>query len=298
MAQQKPADAVPDSWVNGISPRLQPYMRLARFDRMTGAWLLYWPCAWGALLTGRTATNSARWLILLFIGAVVMRGAGCAYNDIIDRDIDARVARTCGRPLPSGQMNVRQAWGFIILLCLLGLGVLLQLPRFAQMVALGSIPLVAAYPFMKRITWWPQLWLGLAFNWGTLVGYAAVSGTLDVPAYLLYGAGIAWTLGYDTIYALQDIEDDALAGVKSSARAAGRYALPLIATAYSVMFILFGSAIFLAGKNNLILLPALIFTVIKGRQARTITTKTALQLFRSNVPLGFLINLGLLLVST
>ncbi len=299
MTQLKPADAVPGSWVDQLPSGLQPYCRLARFDSMTGAWLLYWPCAWGTLLPRRHDAQTVTVLAILFFGAIVMRGAGCAYNDIIDRDIDVKVARTRGRPLPSGQLKLKQAWLFTGLLCFIGLGVLLMLPRFAQLIALGSIPLVAAYPFMKRITWWPQLWLGLTFNWGVLVGYAALAGHLGLPAYLLYGAGIFWTLGYDTIYALQDIEDDALAGVKSSARAAGKHAVAVIALFYVAMFTLCSLAIlkaYHAGSNHplniVILLPAIIYVLVKAHLMKSITTARALRLFRSNTVLGLLIAMG------
>jgi 4-hydroxybenzoate polyprenyltransferase len=170
-----------------------------------------------------------------------MRGAGCSFNDLVDRDIDAKVARTAGRPLPGGLISPKQALAWTILQCLIGLGVLLLLPRLAQIVALCAIPLVAAYPFMKRITWWPQVWLGLTFNWGVLVGYASVTGRLDWPALWLYLACTLWTIGYDTIYAQQDIEDDALVGVKSTARLFGnnaRFWVSLFyAAATSLLFI-------------------------------------------------------------
>src|SRR5579862_1529077 len=223
----KPADAVTHDWVARLPARVQPYLRLMRLDRPIGTWLLFWPCALGLLLG---ATEGDRpfeglrdlWLLVLFgIGSVVMRGAGCTYNDIVDRDIDVKVARTRGRPIPSGAVSVRDAWLFLGAQCLIGLLVLVQLNLFAIELGLASLVLVAAYPFMKRITWWPQAWLGLTFNWGVLLGYAAARGRLDAAAGLLYACGVFWTLGYDTIYAVQDLEDDALAGVKSSARRLG-----------------------------------------------------------------------------
>ena len=202
--------------------------------------------------------------------------------------------RTRGRPLPSGQVTVKQAWIFTTILCSIGFGVLVLLPRGAQYVALGSIPLVAAYPFMKRITWWPQLWLGLTFNWGALVGYTAMAGHLAMPAYLLYATGIVWTLGYDTIYALQDIEDDALAGVKSSARASGQYVILFIAGCYLVMIallsvILFWNVAEFHAYQLLYSLPAPIYAVFKAFGLRPVNAQKALQLFRDNAFLGFIV---------
>ncbi len=210
------------AWERAIPLRLVPYSRLARWDRPIGAWLLLLPCWWGTALAAAVvpavSALETAWLIALFAaGAVAMRGAGCTYNDIVDRDFDARVSRTAIRPLPAGHVSVFRAWLFIVLQCAVGLAVLLALEPGAVLVGLGSIPLVLAYPFMKRVSYWPQAWLGLTFNWGALVGCAAVAGEVAAPAYALYAAGIAWTLGYDTIYAHQDKEDDALVGVKSTA---------------------------------------------------------------------------------
>ncbi len=218
------ADSLPSSWVDRAPRGLRPYLRLARYDRPVGFWLLAIPC-WQGLALARVGEGfvwSDAWLAVLFaIGAVAMRGAGCTYNDIVDRDLDAKVARTADRPLAAGTLTMRAAWIFLIAQCLIGLVVLVQLPRPAILTALAALALVAAYPFMKRITWWPQAWLGLTFNWGILVAAAAADGSISVPALLLYAGAIAWTVGYDTIYACQDIEDDALVGVKSSARALG-----------------------------------------------------------------------------
>jgi len=210
------------AWERAIPLWLVPYSRLARWDRPIGSWLLLLPCWWGAALAaagapGVSAVEIALLFALFAVGAVAMRGAGCAYNDIVDRDFDARVSRTAIRPLPAGHVGLGGAWIFVVLQCAVGLAVLLALDRGAVWVGLGAIPLVAAYPFMKRFSHWPQAWLGLAFNWGALVGWAAIAGEVEGPAYALYAAGIAWTLGYDTIYAHQDKEDDALAGVKSTA---------------------------------------------------------------------------------
>lgn len=212
-------EIVPDSEHRGLVARLPAALRdlalLARFDRPIGWWLLFWPCAWGVWLTGA----GLRWELVawLLLGAVAMRGAGCVYNDLIDADLDARVVRTAGRPLASGRVSRRIAWGWLIALCLAGLLVLAQLRREAQIVALVSLALVAAYPFMKRITWWPQAWLGLVFSWGLLVGWTALRSDQWPAIAAMYAGAVCWVIGYDTIYALQDREDDALVGIRSSA---------------------------------------------------------------------------------
>ena len=210
---------VPDSQHRGIIARLPQFPRdlaqLARFDRPIGWWLLFWPCAWGVLLAG----GERRWdlLLWLLLGSVAMRGAGSVYNDIVDANLDRKVARTALRPVASGRINVRTAWVWLLLLACIGFAVLLQLRGAVQLIALASLVPVAAYPFMKRITWWPQAWLGIVFSWGALVGWSELRlDRLDV-ALLLYAGSIAWVIGYDTIYALQDVEDDALIGVRSSA---------------------------------------------------------------------------------
>ena len=217
------AEIVPDSEHRGLVARLpQPlrdYALLARFDRPIGWWLLFWPCAWGVLLAGGAGRPGLiGWMLL---GAIAMRGAGCVYNDLVDADLDRQVARTAARPVASGRVSARAAWIWLLLLCAIGLVVLLQLRGAAQLVALGSILPVAAYPFMKRITWWPQAWLGLVFSWGALVGWVELRGDYLPVLGLLYAGAICWVIGYDTIYALQDREDDALVGIRSSARALG-----------------------------------------------------------------------------
>jgi 4-hydroxybenzoate polyprenyltransferase len=222
-SQASPADAVAANWLAHMPPRLKPWAQLMRLDRPIGTWLLIWPCVFGLILG--TAADERRftdwhdiWLLLLFaLGALVMRGAGCTFNDIIDRKIDAQVARTRGRPIPLGAISVPAALAFLAAQCLVGLVILLQLNLFAIWLGAGSLLLVAAYPFMKRITWWPQAWLGLTFNWGALLGFAAQTGRLDAADAMLYAGLFFWTLGYDTIYAHQDKEDDALIGVKSTA---------------------------------------------------------------------------------
>ena len=223
-ATAKPADAISNSWVERAPRAWRPYLQLMRLDRPIGIWLLFWPClaglALGALADDRpfSDVHDMRLAVVFAIGAIAMRGAGCTYNDIIDRGLDAKVARTRGRPIPSGAVTVTKAWIFLVAQCVAGLLVLTQLNGLAVAIALCSFVLVAAYPFMKRITWWPQAWLGLTFNWGALVGFAAETGRVDWGTLFLYAGLVLWTLGYDTIYALQDREDDALVGVKSTAR--------------------------------------------------------------------------------
>lgn len=216
------ADSLPRSWVDHAPERIRPFLRLARYDRPIGFWLLAIPC-WQGLLLANIGTG-LRWadleLAALFaLGAIAMRGAGCTYNDIVDRDLDARVDRTRDRPLAAGTVSLQSAWLFLLAQCLVGFLVLVQLPPLAIGIGLTALILVAAYPFMKRITWWPQAWLGLTFNWGILVAYASATGQVDAAAILLFASAFFWTLGYDTIYACQDMEDDALVGVRSTARA-------------------------------------------------------------------------------
>ena len=291
-------DAAP-GLIDRAPPRVRPYLRLMRADRPVGVWLLFWPCLWGVLAArpeGFGAGEVWRLAALFAVGAFVMRSAGCAYNDVVDRDLDAQVARTASRPVASGAVSVRAAWGLIVALCLVGLAVLLALPLPAILAGLASLGLVAAYPYMKRITWWPQAWLGLTFNWGVIVGAAAVSGSVPLPALLAYAGGVLWTLGYDTIYACQDIEDDALAGVKSSARALGPRARAGVAAFYVGAAILFALALLAAGagaKAALALLPAghLAWQAARfdpGDPAR------CLALFKSNVWTGGLVALALL----
>ena len=217
---------VPDTQRRGLIDRLparaRPYAVLARFDRPIGWWLLFWPGAWAVALAGGAI---ARWdlILWLLVGAIAMRAAGCVYNDIVDRELDRQVARTRARPLASGAVSLKAAWTWLVLLCLVGLVVWLQLGTLAKLVAVASLAPVAAYPFMKRITWWPQAWLGIVFSWAALVGWSEIAGSLHWPLWLLYGGSICWVIGYDTIYALQDREDDALIGVRSSARRMGAH---------------------------------------------------------------------------
>jgi len=213
-------EIVPDTEYRGFMGLLpsvaRPYALLARLDRPIGWWLLFWPCTWGVALAGGAALH---WdlVLWLLLGSVVMRGAGCVYNDIVDRDLDKQVERTRSRPLASGAVSLKAAWIWLGLLCLIGLVVWLQLNLTAKLVALGSLALVAAYPFMKRITWWPQAWLGMVFSWGALVGWLAITPDFSFAMLLLYAGSIFWVIGFDTVYALQDREDDALVGIRSSA---------------------------------------------------------------------------------
>ncbi len=229
-------------WLDRLVPRrLHPYARLMRLDRPIGTWLLLFPCWWAIGLAWRGWEDA--WLFALFgLGALVMRGAGCTYNDICDKDFDAQVARTADRPLPAGEVSVPAAWAFLALQLLVGLAILLALPRFAIWVGAASLVLVFSYPLMKRVTYWPQLFLGLAFNWGALLGWAAIRPSLTLPPLLLYAGGIFWTLGYDTIYAHQDKRDDPKAGVKSTALRLLFTSRPWIAGFYVATVALFAAA--------------------------------------------------------
>jgi len=227
------SDIPKGGWLDRFAPaQLRPYARLARLDRPIGTWLLLFPCWWGIALA--SPGWPSLWLMAVFaLGAVVMRGAGCTYNDIVDRDFDARVARTADRPLPSGAVTLRQAVAFLVAQLVVGLVILLTLKPAAIWLGVLSLALVFTYPLMKRVTWWPQFFLGLAFNWGALMGYAAVADGLAIAPAILYAAGILWTLGYDTIYAHQDKEDDVLIGVKSSALRLGAKTRPALFTFYA-----------------------------------------------------------------
>ncbi len=307
MSDTKPApsentyasDIAPDSWVNRFTPRWsRGYLKLARVDRPIGTWLLLWPCLWAILLAESFTRKpvSAELFILFIIGAIVMRGAGCTYNDIIDRDFDGKVARTASRPIPAGDVTVRQAWGFLAVQLVIGLGVLLQLNMMTIGLGLASLVLVLTYPFMKRITYWPQAWLGLTFNWGALMGWTAVTGSLSWAAAALYAAGFSWTLGYDTIYAHQDKDDDALIGVKSTARRLGQNTLPFVIGMYTLTILLLAVAVGLTGfswiSGGLLFVTACHFTW----QAATLDTEDSancLLRFKSNRDAGFFIALAM-----
>jgi 4-hydroxybenzoate polyprenyltransferase len=246
------ADAT-GNWVDTHAPAWsRPYLRLSRFDRPIGSWLLLMPCWWSAALAAGVAHDVQKLpivIVLFFVGAFVMRGAGCTWNDITDRDLDAKVERTRSRPLPAGQVTVTQALAFLILQALIGLAVLLQFNRFAVMTGIASLLIVVVYPFMKRITWWPQVVLGLAFSWGALMGFAVILGRIDLAAFVLYAGSIAWVIGYDTIYAHQDAEDDALIGVKSTARLFGARTHQALVVFYTLAVVLIGVALILGGAR-------------------------------------------------
>ncbi len=297
-------DARPDNWVDAAAPAwAKPYLRLGRFDRPIGAWLLALPC-WQSLTLGRAGMGYGREELLLFllfmIGSFAMRGAGCAYNDIVDRDLDRQITRTAGRPVASGQISVGAAWRFTLGLCFIGLLVLLALPRPAQIVALFSIPLVAIYPFMKRITWWPQVFLGLAFGFGALVAGPAAEWRLDLWTFCLYGAAILWIIGYDTIYALQDIEDDAIVGVRSTARRLGADVKKGVAYFYAGAVILAALAPVLKTHAPWAALAAIPFGAHLYWQLKALKRDDpalALRLFKSNRTAGLLLVLGYLILA-
>jgi len=300
----EPPQIVSDSETRGLVARLPTRLRdlvqLARFDRPIGWWLLFWPGAWAVALAGQAVR---RWdmILWLLIGSIAMRGAGCVYNDIVDRDLDRKVARTALRPLASGRMSVKAAWAWLLVLCLVGLVVLLQLNRIAAITALASLGIVAAYPFMKRITWWPQAWLGMVFSWAALVAWPAVTGGFAAATWLLYGGAIFWVIGYDTIYALQDIEDDALAGVKSSARALGDRARGGVAICYLLAVALWGAAFWQVRPQPLGLAALLPVALHLGWQVATLDRADpadALAKFRSNRFAGLLMALACFVVGT
>jgi len=296
-----PTDIVPDSersgFIGALPRRARPYASLMRLDRPIGTWLLYWPCAWSVAL----ASVGGRWdlLLWLLLGAFAMRSAGCVYNDIIDRDLDRQVERTRLRPLASRRVSLRSAWFLIAALSLAGLVVLLQLNWIAALVALASLVPVAAYPFMKRITWWPQAWLGLVFSWGALVGWPAVTGMLALPPLLLWFGSIAWVIGYDTLYAIQDKEDDALVGVRSSARRLGDSAALGVGICYVIAVIFWAGAIWTVRPDWVALAalaPAALHLASQVFRANPDDGELALELFRSNRTCGLLVFLAMLVV--
>ena len=299
----RPGDAPPSSWVDSMPRALRPYLRLMRLDRPIGIWLLYWPCVFGLALGAvaeRRIFPSALSVLLMALGAIVMRGAGCVVNDIVDRKYDAQVARTRGRPIPSGAVTVRQAVLFAGVLSLIGLAVLLTFNRLTILLGVSSLFLVVVYPFMKRITWWPQAWLGLTFNWGALMGYAAETGRIDAPALLLYAGLFFWTLGYDTIYAHQDKEDDALVGVKSSARRLGAGTKPWLRLFYATALALILVAGLLVGLRLAFgfgLAVAGVHMLWQLRRLDIDRPLLCLKLFKANRDTGALIAAALLLGS-
>ncbi|MBB2970003.1 4-hydroxybenzoate octaprenyltransferase [Mesorhizobium sp. RMAD-H1] len=307
IARGRVMDAPSGHWVYRALPQwLWPYAQLARWDRPIGWQLLRWPCWWSAALVAAAGAKPGAdawsvlpslWhLVLFLIGAMAMRGAGCTYNDLVDQDIDDKVARTRSRPLPSGQVTRRQAKIFLVLQALVGLAVLLQFNTFTILLGISSLVIVAAYPFMKRITNWPQFVLGLAFSWGALMGWAADKGSLALSPLLLYAGAILWTIGYDTIYAHQDKEDDALVGVRSTARLFGARTKEALLVLYGGALALFLAAFAVAEVP----MPALAGLLAAGahlyRQIAVLDIDNhdqCLRLFKSNNIVGWLIFLGL-----
>jgi 4-hydroxybenzoate polyprenyltransferase len=303
-APETKPEPVPDSEHRGLLALLpsaaRPYASLARFDRPIGWWLLFWPCAWGVLLAGGGAAHW-RLILWLLLGAIAMRGAGCVYNDIADRNLDAQVERTRNRPLASGAVSVPAAWFWLIGLTLVGLIVLLQLNPVAQGVALASLAPVAAYPFMKRVTWWPQAWLGLVFSWGALVGWVSVTGKANPAMMLLYLGSIAWVVGYDTMYALQDREDDALIGIRSSALRLGGKVKAGVGLFYGLA-LLFWAASFWLIRPQIATQMALIPVALHfGWQVMTLKSDDgidALAKFRANRFAGLLMTFACLVIGS
>ncbi|QFU15740.1 4-hydroxybenzoate octaprenyltransferase [Microvirga thermotolerans] len=303
---ERPAASLPDAvrghWADRLAPAaLRPYLRLARIERPIGWWLLLLPCWWSAALAaiagGQPWPNPVHCLLFL-IGAVAMRGAGCTYNDIVDRDLDTRVERTRGRPLPSGQVGLKGALAFLALQGLVGLAVLLRLNGFAIATGFASLGIVALYPFMKRFFWMPQIVLGLAFAWGALMGWAAAFGSLALPAFLLYAGSIAWVVGYDTIYALQDIEDDEIAGIKSSARFFGERVRAGVGLCYALALAFLMPAFALAGAGPAAFAGLALFAGHLAWQVARIDRSDgalALRLFRSNRDAGLVLFAGMTL---
>ena len=306
--QGRVADAPSGHWVYRLLPRpVWPYAQLARWDRPIGWVLLLWPCWWSVALAASAFPHGSEsiwsllpspWVLLLFmIGAIAMRGAGCTYNDLVDEDIDAQVERTRSRPLPSGQVTRRQAWVFLLAQALAGLFVLVQFNGFAILLGIASLAVVAVYPFAKRVTDWPQFVLGLAFSWGALMGWAVEFADIDTPAVLLYAGSILWVIGYDTLYAHQDKEDDALVGVRSTARLFGRHTKIWLVGLYGGALVLFGCAFAAAALPMPAMAGLAAAAAHMTRQIKVLDIDNAdqcLRLFKSNGTVGWLIFLGIL----
>ena len=294
-ATARVADSV-GNWVDNRAPLwTRPYLRLARYDRPIGSWLLLMPCWWSAALAAGVAhdvSDLPRTVVLFFIGAFVMRGAGCTWNDITDRNLDTKVERTRSRPIPAGQVSVTQALAFLVLQALVGLAVLVQFNRFAILTGIASLAIVAVYPFMKRITYWPQITLGLAFSWGALMGFAVILGRLDPAAVVLYAGSICWVIAYDTIYAHQDTEDDVLVGIKSTALLFGDKTKPALTIFYSAAVVLIGLALWLAGAGWPAALGLMAFAAHLAWQVRRLDISDSalcLRIFKSNRDAGLLL---------
>jgi 4-hydroxybenzoate polyprenyltransferase len=299
-AGSRVADAT-GNWVDTRAPQWsRPYLRLSRLDRPIGSWLLLMPCWWSAALAAGVIHDISQLpltIVLFLIGAFAMRGAGCTWNDITDRDLDALVERTRSRPIPAGQVSVPQAAVFLVVQALIGLAVLVQFNRFAVMTGIASLAIVAVYPFMKRITWWPQIVLGLAFSWGALMGFAVTLGRIDPAALALYAGSIAWVIGYDTIYAHQDADDDALIGIKSTARLFGARTHQALLVFYGLAVVLIGLALTLAGALVPAWIGLAVFAAHLVRQIARLDISDpglCLRIFKSNRDAGLLLFAGLL----
>jgi 4-hydroxybenzoate polyprenyltransferase len=299
-AAARVADAT-GNWVDTRAPGwARPYLRLARYDRPIGSWLLLVPCLWSAALAADIAGEISHLpltLVLFFVGAFVMRGAGCTWNDITDRKLDALVERTRSRPIPAGQVSVTQALIFMVTQALIGLVVLLQFNWFAVATGIASLLIVAIYPFMKRITYWPQIVLGLAFSWGALMGFAVLLGRTDATALLLYAGSISWVIGYDTIYAHQDTEDDALIGIKSTALLFGARTGPALWAFYGLAVVLIGLALATGGVGSAAWIGLLSFAAHLVWQINRLDISDSalcLRVFKSNRDAGLLLFAGLL----
>jgi 4-hydroxybenzoate polyprenyltransferase len=294
---QAHTDIVATGWVARLPRSWLPYLLLARVDRPIGTWLLFLPGLWGILLAGPSPAEAIRLILLFGIGSLVMRAAGCVVNDLWDRDIDRRVARTAGRPLASGMLRPWHALVFLTVLLLVGLAILLQLNGLAQTLGVASLLLVALYPLAKRVTWWPQLMMGFTFGFGAPLGYAAGAGHLSVAWAVLYGVAILWDLGFDTIYAHQDREDDALVGVKSTARLFGEQTAPFLAACYAGTVLLLGLAGWLTGLSGWFYPALALPAVLLGRQVVTLDINDpalCLRLFRANREAGVAVALAIL----
>ncbi len=294
------ADAVPHSWVDRLAPvAIRPYLRLARLDRPIGNWLLLFPCWWGVGLAGvadRKPYPNLWFLFLFLAGAFLMRGSGCAYNDYVDRDIDAKVARTASRPIPSGQVTANQALAFATLLACIAFLVLIQFNWFTIQAGVASLGVVAIYPFLKRYTNWPQVGLGLAFNWGALLGWTAVKGSIGWPAVVLYLGAICWTIGYDTIYAHQDKKDDQSIGLKSTAITFGDNSPTWIGGFYAAAVTLWLISGFMAGAHLIFVTAVVLVSLQLSWQVVTLDVNdplNCLRRFRSNRDVGIALFLGL-----
>lgn len=290
------------NWADTLAPSWsRPYLRLARLDRPIGSWLLLMPCWWSAGLAAIAA--GLPWpnpwhVALFFIGAFAMRGAGCTWNDLVDRDLDGKVERTRSRPIPSGQVTPLQAFVFLVMQALVGLAVLLQFNLFTIATGLASLATVVVYPFLKRVTYWPQIGLGLAFSWGALMGWPAMFGRLDAPAFVLYAGSICWVIAYDTIYAHQDREDDALIGIKSTAILFGENTKPILAAFYAASVVLIGAAGGLAGAGLAFAAGLVAFAIHLAWQVRRIAISDpalCLRLFKSNRDAGLILFAGMIL---